>query len=98
MGLSSLSQFLLLASWFAFTGLVFILALIARFYENLSGRSTYYRLFAIPVLAMGGSLARYVGIGRWAGDWLGDGLAALSGGFLLVLCYKLYRDMTAHRK
>ena len=98
MELSSINQFLLLASWFAFAGLNFILALIARFYEKLSGKKTYYPFYAIPVFTAALSIARYVSIGRWGDDWLGDGLAGLGGLILLVLCYQLYRNMTTTKR
>lgn len=92
------NQFLLLVSWFAYAGLIAILALIARFYENLSGRATYYRWYPITIIALGASIARYSSLGLWGGDWLGDGLAAFSGLFLIIFCYFLYRQMTTKRK
>lgn len=70
------------------------MALIARFYENLSGTETYYRFFAIPVLTFGVAIARYVSVGRWSGDWLGDLLTSITGILLAGLCYELYKQMT----
>ena len=94
----SLSQFLFIASWFAFAGVAFILALIARFYENLSGTETYYRFYGIPVLTFGLAIARYASVGRWTGDWFGDLLTTITGIILTGLCYVLYSRMTARRK
>ncbi len=96
--LVSINQFLFLASWFAFAGVVFILALIARFYENLSGKQTYYRFFVVPVLTFGVAIARYVSVGQWTGDWLGDLLSTITGILLSGLCYVLYKQMTTRRK
>jgi hypothetical protein len=98
MELSSINQFLLLASWFALSGLIFILALIARFYGKMSNRDTRYWWFVAPIVAMGVSVARYVSTARWGGDWLADSLAGISGIMLLGLCYNLYRNMTTKRK
>jgi hypothetical protein len=98
MELSSINQFLLLASWFALSGLIFILALIARFYENMSSRKTHYQWFAVPIVIMGVSVARYTSTSRWGGDWLADIFAAISGVVLVGLCYHLYILMTMRRK
>lgn len=96
----SLSQSLHLIAWFCIAFLVFILALIARFYESSSGETTYYRLYVIPVLALGIAAARYASLNRWGGDWLGDSLSFIGGTTLLGLCLFLYRQMTkkGHRQ
>lgn len=94
----SVNQVLLLVFWFASAMLIFILALIARFYETSTGQLTWYRLYIVPLLLMGGATARYVSVRRWGGDWLGDFLTFVSGAFLLVLCMNLYRQMTYRRK
>jgi hypothetical protein len=54
----SAHQFLMIYTWFALTALVFLMALIARFYERLSGERTYYRLFGVPVVAFAGATVR----------------------------------------
>lgn len=94
----SLSQVLILIFWFAFALLIFILALIARFYETSSGNPTYYRLYVIPVLALGAASARYVSINQWGHDWLGDTLSFIGGSVLLGLCLYLYQQMTDGRR
>lgn len=96
--IAAFNQFLLLASWFAFAGLVFFLALIARFYENLSGKRTYYHLFVVPPLTFGFAIMRYVSQLRWTGDWIGDLLSTFTGAILVGLCYFLYKEMTTRRK
>jgi hypothetical protein len=93
----SISQFLLLFSWFCYAALIYILALIARFYERFSNQATYYRWYAIPVFVMGAGTARYVSLDQWGGDIVGDILFFLSGAFLSVLCYHLYKSMTYGR-
>ncbi|NDJ85527.1 MAG: hypothetical protein GYB66_06545 [Chloroflexi bacterium] len=98
MSLLSISQILLLVFWFAFTALVFILALIARFYETSSGQKTYYRLYVVPILTMGFASARYASIRQWGGDWLADLFSFIGGMTTLTLSLFLYRQMTNGRK
>lgn len=93
----NLSQIFLLAAWFAFAGLMYILALIARFYEVNSGEKTYYRFFAMPPVVFGAATARYSSLNQWGGDWLGDILLFTGGVALLALCYHLYHRMTGGR-
>ncbi|MCB9438161.1 MAG: hypothetical protein H6673_14385 [Anaerolineales bacterium] len=90
----SLSQSLHLIAWFCIAFLIFILALIARFYESSSGEKTRYQFYAIPVLTLGFASARYASLNRWGGDWVGDGLSFIGGATLLGLCLFLYRQMT----
>lgn len=94
----AISQVALLIFWFALALLMFILALIARFYEANTSQPTYYRWYAMPVVFMGFSSVRYVSLNQWGGDPLGDGLMALGGAALLGLCLKLYYSMTNGRK
>ena len=98
MELSGVNQFLLLTSWFMFAGLIFLLGLIARFYQNLANKKTYYQWYWVPIITMAMSTARYASIGQWGYDWLGDGLGALSGILVVSFCYFLYRQMTNRRK
>jgi hypothetical protein len=97
MGIPSLSQLFLLISWFAIAALIYILALIARFYEAYSGEKTYYQFFSIPVAVLGIATARYSSLNRWGGDWAADVFLAIGGILLLGLCYRLYRQMTSGR-
>lgn len=87
------NQFLVLYSWFSLAALLFFLLLIARFYQKFSGKRTYFRLFAIPLVLFGASAVRYGSITSIAGDPLGDLLAGLAGLMLLVMCGYLYRCM-----
>lgn len=94
----SVSQISILVFWFIFAFLIFILALIARFYESSSGQITHYRLYIVPVLTMGVAIVRYVNVHQWGGDWFGDLLSFWAGILLIVLCVHLYRQMTNGRK
>ena len=89
-----INQFLLVTMWFALAGLIFLLALIARFYEGQTKVPTYYRYYIIPVITYGIGTARYASISQWGGDLVGDALMSISGMFLLFQCYFLYRQMT----
>lgn len=88
------NQFLLVTMWFAFAGLVFILALIARFYEGQTQTTTYYQYYIISVITHGIGTARYASLSQWGGDFIGDVLMSMSGLLLLIQCYFLYRQMT----
>lgn len=90
----TINQFLLVTMWFAFAGLIFILALIARFYEGQTKTPTYYRYYIIPVITNALGSGRYASINQWGGDFAGDLLMSVSGILLLVQCYFLYHSMT----
>jgi hypothetical protein len=93
----TINQISLLLTWFFLTILVFLLALIARFYEKFSGETTYYKYYLVPVLLMGIATARYVSLDQWGGDIAGD-IFLFGGGFALSgLCYHLYHQMTKGR-
>lgn len=94
----SISQIFLLVTWFSVAILLFILALIARFYEQFAKKTTYYRWYAVPVLVLGSATARYVSLDQWGGDIIGDALLFGGGIMLTVLCYHLYRQMTRSRE
>ncbi len=93
----NLNQVILFIGWFAGAGVIYILALIARFYEINSGEKTYYRFFVMPPVVFGAATARYSNLDRWGGDWLGDLLLFVGGAVLLGLCYHLYHRMTSGR-
>jgi hypothetical protein len=93
----SAHQLLILLSWFGLSALVFLMALIARFYERLSGQRTYYGLFAVPVLAFAGASVRLTALDQLAGDAWADVLLLIGGGTLAALCLHVYRRMTSGR-
>lgn len=93
----SLHQVLTLILWFGIGVFIFFLALIAHFYERLSGQRTYYRWFAVPVLAFAGATLRFTQLDRLTGDWAGDLLLFVAGISLAVLCWHMYHLMTSGR-
>jgi type II secretory pathway component PulF len=92
----SLSQFLALYSWFLLAFILFILLLIARFYQRSSGRRTYFRLFALPVIAFGVATVRYAATDRITGDTLADLALGVAGICLMALLGVLYWHMIVH--
>lgn len=93
----SISQFLMLYSWFVLAGLLVFLLLIARFYQRFSGEPTYFRLFSLPVILFGIATVRYASINQIAGDELGDMLSIIGGAALVFQCLFLYHVMTRNR-
>ncbi len=95
MSTPSAHQFLTLYTWFAVIAVVGLMALIARFYERLSGERTFYRWFVLPGVAFTGAVIRLSMLDRMTGDTWAD-MCLLSGGVSLgVLCVHIYRRMTS---
>ena len=93
----SVSQFLMLYTWFVLAGVLLFLLLIARFYQRFSNEQTYFRLFILPIILFGMSTVRYASINQVVGDGLGDVLTILAGVSLVVQCIFLYHLMTRNR-
>lgn len=93
----SVHQFLTIYIWFGLTGLVFLMALIARFYERLSGKRTYYLGFTVPIAAFAGATVRLVGLDRLIGDPWANALLLVGGLALAGLCMHVYHLMTSGR-
>jgi len=93
----SLHQFLTIYGWFGLTAFIFLMGLIARFYERLSNQKTYYRLFAVPVIAFAGATIRLSSLDQVSGDIWGDGFLVVGGVSLAALCIHIYRLMTSGR-
>ncbi len=74
--------------------LVVFVTLIARFYQRFAGETTYFYLFAVPILLFGLQAIRQT---NYPNDPLGDLLAAAAGVSLIALCLLLYRRMTTGR-
>ncbi|PJF39217.1 MAG: hypothetical protein CUN55_14995 [Phototrophicales bacterium] len=94
----TISQVALLVFWFALALMIFIVALIARFYEANTQQKTYYRWYVFPVVLFGLSSIRYVSLDKWGHDLIADSLTFLSGLYLLGLSLRLYHCMTNRRK
>lgn len=83
--------------WIVLCGLVVFLYRIARFFQITSRHRSYYQLFVVPIaLLLGGGL-RYVSLGIFVGDALGDVLMVLGGVSLIGLGYYVLRLMTGGR-
>lgn len=97
-----LLSILTLYPWVLIAALIFLLALIARFYEkkyaelykSVPGQQTYYSLFSIPLVLFLLAAGRYILSRDFAGDVLAD-IALFGGGILLAaLAYRLHHLMT----
>ncbi len=91
----SAHQALTVFSWFLLAVLLVLLLLIARLYQKISGKRTFFWAFAAPIMLFGVASARYAFADRVGGDPVGDVLWAVSGLLLIGLCGYLYYAMTA---
>ncbi|WP_119068068.1 hypothetical protein [Aggregatilinea lenta] len=97
MNWSDVHQILTLVSWLLVAAFIFILSLIARFYEQMASQRTYYQLFAVPLVVFGAAALRTIVDGKVAGDgWL-DLLLLVGGVCFAVLAHHTYRLMTSGR-
>lgn len=93
----SLHAFLTFYSWLGLSALIVLMALIARFYERLSGERTYYRWFALPVLTLTGAALQQARLDQITGDPVIDALGLTGGVSLGIVCLHVYRRMTSGR-
>ncbi len=91
----SIHRVLALYTWLGVSILIGWMALIARFYERLSGERTRYRWFLVPVLSFGGAAARRFMLDRAVGDPATNVLLATGGVTLGLVCWRMYRLMTS---
>lgn len=89
----SISQFFALYTWFPLALILFILLLIARFYEKSSGERTYFRLLVIPMIAFGFASVRYAANDRITGDMLADAALLVAGVILSGMALLIYWHM-----
>lgn len=92
----SLHQILTILAWFLIAVLIGFLALIARFYEDLSCERTLYRWFALPVVCFGIGSARYAFDNAVSADLLANALWISGGVVLTLLSIRLFVLMTRH--
>lgn len=97
MGNVSIHQIATITIWFGLGALLFLMALIARFYERLSGQRTYYRLFSLPLAGLAVATIVMTRQDVVAGDVAADLFLLLSGITLGALCLHVYRLMTSGR-
>ncbi|MCL4238552.1 MAG: hypothetical protein KJ047_09925 [Anaerolineae bacterium] len=83
--------------WLGVSALLVLFALIARFYERLSGERTYYFLFFLAITLLAGASMRQITRDQLAGDALADLLTAAGGALVGALCLHIYRLMIRGR-
>jgi len=97
MGSITIHQIVTLYVWLGVSALLVLLALIARFYEHLSGERTHYLLFALAIALLAGASIRQTVRDQLTGDALADLLAAAGGAIMGALCIHIYRLMIRGR-
>jgi hypothetical protein len=101
-----LFRLLALLPWFLISGLILLIALIARFYQikytdlyvDAPRQRTYAPLFALPGLAFLIAGIRYAWLGDFAGDLFADILILCGGLALAALALRLQHLMTGGRR
>ena len=104
--MTALIGLLTLLPWVLIGGLILLIALIARFYQqkytelyaDAPVQRTYALLFALPGLAYLIAAARYAWLGDFAGDLLADILILCGGIALAALALRLQHLMTGGRR
>ncbi len=97
MGSITVHGMVTLYTWLGVSALLVVLALIARFYERLSGERTHYLLFALAIALLAGASFRQTVRDQLTGDALADLLAAAGGAITGALCIHIYRLMIRGR-
>ncbi len=75
-----------------------LLALIARFYERTSGEATGVLWFALPGFLLLASSGWELIVGELDTEVLPTTLRFVGGTLLIILCSRLFRQMTACQK
>lgn len=89
----SLSQFFALYTWFPLALILFILLLIARFYQKSSGERTFFRVLIVPIIAFGFAGVRYAANDQIVGDGLADAALVVAGLTLTGMSLMMYWHM-----
>ena len=93
----SLNQLILLYMWFATTAILLFLLIIARFYEQFSGKKTHYRWVILVIIGFGIGFIRYAEVSVLLGDMPGDLILGSSGLFLIGFSSRLFWMMVINR-
>lgn len=75
-----------------------LLMLIARFYERTSGEATGYLSFALPGLLLFAASGWELIVRESGAEILPTALRFIGGTLLIILCSRLFRQMTARQK
>ena len=75
-----------------------LLMLIARFYERTSGETSGYLWFALPGLLLLAASGWELIVGESDAEILPTSLRFVGGTLLIILCSRLFRQMTARQK
>jgi hypothetical protein len=87
----ALHQLLIALTWLLLTLLMFVLWLLARFFERLSAKRTHYRWLLVPSALFTVAAVTAIVTPESA---LAYGTAFLGGLWLGAFCLSLYRKMT----
>jgi len=93
----SVNQFLLLYSWFPLVAIFTFMLLIARFFEEFSGKRTFFRFFLLPIIFFGIGIVRYASMLQLHGDTFADLILGIAGIVLLLLSGRMYWLMIIKR-
>ncbi len=78
--INQISSVLTVYNWGLVCILIFFLFTVARFYEQKSGRRTYYMLFLIPIILFAIAAVRYASLApNIVGDLGGDLMRCIGG-------------------
>lgn len=92
------TSFLTIYIWVIVCILLFFLFVIARFYQQKSGRRSFYVSFVIPIILFAAAAIRYAFLGPVViGDLWGDGMRFLGGVFVAGFGLFLLRLMMGGR-
>ena len=89
----SLHQLLVLYTWFPLAALLFLVLLIARFYQKFSDERTFYWFYAVGIVIFGIFFVRSASLEVGMMDVIVTILSIVGGGLLIFLSLVLYRRM-----
>jgi hypothetical protein len=94
----SVERVLALYAWGLVNVLLLMLYRIAQFYQHTAGERSHYRWFLVPSILFGFAAVRYLWVGGFTGDPLGDLLLFMGGVGLFGLGFFLDRLMMGKRE
>lgn len=88
----TLHRVLVALTWLLLTLLMLLLWLLARFFERLSAKRTYYRSLLVPIALFTATVVQVIVTPE--GTPIAYGMAFVGGLWLSAFCLSLYRKMT----